>query len=149
MGLMKWAGKTAYYSAKSAVRGAGRSIARDVREVTRITYEHSGCSIQHRSAEAMVNCRRGSDYSGGHRETRQVENRNGLTLSANQMVCGSCAQVIPLGHTDCPQCGDRILDELCVGCGGEWQMTKLKGELAGFCSTCNWYVTSDGLVRLD
>jgi hypothetical protein len=31
MGLLKWAGKTAYYTGKSAVRGAGRSIARDVR----------------------------------------------------------------------------------------------------------------------
>ena len=148
MGLLKWAGKTAYYTGKSAVRGAGRSIARDVREATRVTYEHPGCSIQHRSAEAMMKCRRGSDYSGGEVAPRRQSRQSGLTLSENQMVCGTCKHIIPLGHTDCPSCGDQLLDEPCVGCGGEWQMTRLEGELAGFCSRCDWYVTSDGLVRL-
>jgi uncharacterized paraquat-inducible protein A len=148
MGLLKWAGKTAYYTGKSAVRGAGRSIARDVREVSRITYEHPGCSIQHRSAEAMVKCRRGSNYSGGEVASRRQSHQSGFALSENQMVCGACKQIIPLGHTDCPSCGNQLLDEPCVGCGGEWQMTRLEGELAGFCSRCDWYVTSDGLVRL-
>lgn len=55
MGLFKWAAKTTYYSTKKA----GRSIARDVRSVTHMTYEHAGCHIRHRSSEAMLKCRKG------------------------------------------------------------------------------------------
>ena len=55
MGLFKWAAKSAYYSTKSA----GRSIARDVRSITHLTYEHPGCDTRHRSAEAMSKCRKG------------------------------------------------------------------------------------------
>lgn len=55
MGLFKWAARTAYYSTKSA----GRSIARDVRSVAHMTYEHPGCSVRHRSSEAMLKCRKG------------------------------------------------------------------------------------------
>jgi hypothetical protein len=55
MGLFKFVAKTAYYSTKSA----GRSIARDARSVTHMTYEHAGCDTRHRSSEAMLKCRKG------------------------------------------------------------------------------------------
>ncbi len=55
VGLFKWAAKTAYYSSKKA----GRSVARDIREVTHMTYEHPGCNTRHKSAEAMLKCRKG------------------------------------------------------------------------------------------
>ena len=58
-GLFKWATKTTYYTGKKAVRGMGRSIARDVRSVAHPTYEHFGCHIKHRSPEAMLKCRKG------------------------------------------------------------------------------------------
>ena len=54
MGLFKFAAKTAYYSTKKA----GRSIARDVRSVSHMTYEHPGCDTRHRSSEAMLKCRK-------------------------------------------------------------------------------------------
>ena len=55
MGLFKWAAKSAYYSTKSA----GRSIAREARSISHMTYEHPGCDTRHRSAEAMLKCRKG------------------------------------------------------------------------------------------
>lgn len=59
MGIFKWAAKTAYYSGKSAARSAGRSVARDARDIFRPTYEHAGCSIRHRTPEAMLKCKKG------------------------------------------------------------------------------------------
>lgn len=150
MGLFKWAAKTTYYTGKKAVRGAGRSIARDIRSVAHPTYEHDGCSIRHRSAEAMLKCRKGSNYVP---EQMERTGRNRRTASSagllpNQMICGSCAQVIPLELVNCPSCRAVLLDELCVGCGGSWRMTRLNGDLAGYCQPCDWYVTSDGLFRI-
>jgi hypothetical protein len=148
MGLFKWAAKTTYYTGKKAVRGAGRSIARDIRSVAHPTYEHAGCSIRHRSAEAMLKCRKGSDYVPAERTRSSRQRSSGSSvLLPHQMICGSCASVIPLELVTCPNCSSVLLDEPCIGCGGTWRMTRLNGDLAGFCERCNWYVTSEGLVR--
>jgi len=149
VGLFKWAAKTTYYTGKKAVRGAGRSIARDIRSVAHPTYEHAGCSIRHRSAEAMLKCRKGSDYVPAERTRSSRQSSSGHSgLLPHEMICGSCATVIPLEHQTCPSCRAVLLDEPCIGCGGTWRMTRLNGDLAGFCQRCNWYVTSEGLVRI-
>ena len=59
MGILKWATRTAYYSTKNATRAVGRSVARDARDVVRPAYEHPGCSIRHRTPEAMLKCKKG------------------------------------------------------------------------------------------
>lgn len=97
----------------------------------------------------MLKCRKGSDYVPAERTRSSRQQSTGSSgLLPHQMICGSCASVIPLEHQICPICRAVLLDEPCIGCGGTWQMTRLDGHLAGFCQRCNWYVTSEGLVRI-
>lgn len=56
---MGWAhrlSKKSYYTGKKIGRKIGRDIRSDFREITHPTYEHPGCPVRHRTAEAMLKC---------------------------------------------------------------------------------------------
>lgn len=72
MGIFKWVAKASYNTSKDIGRAAGRSIARDIRDIGRAgrtstyggrssagsgsAYEHYGCNVRHRTYEAMMKC---------------------------------------------------------------------------------------------
>lgn len=95
-----------------------------------------------------MKCRRGDGGAGRVVLERAAVGWVDRGIRNDQMFCGSCEQIIPLGHTACPLCGVTLLDQACIGCGGSWQMARLDGDLAGYCTTCDWYITSSGLFRL-